>query len=386
MTFDEWINELNAEAVRRGLSQKPYVSQASARVWQDAFDAGETPADALSTDIANSTVFDPEIDRPDWFQDISAHPPGKGVDDVIHGEDGWLFLARGNHFVLDYITGNMEVTEQSFKDFDDTISERSELCAAIGAPYKHLVLPDKHSIIPQYFPYKGIIRLFDPYEKKCLKALPHIVYPLDVLTSAAFPTVLRTDTHLNDFGFALASAATIASLTGGDQDEYYEGLAKSITKKRDIAGDLGFRFEPKIRAPEMCLEVDWDTELVGNEVVSGSNGVVDIWTTRNAKHDARLLMFGGSSGRAMARMFSKYFREVVFFRTAFLHKDIMDELRPDFVVTQTVERYLRRVQHDRRAPSFGEYGRLKRDGSPHTPPQKFLDTYAALTRGSISAE
>jgi hypothetical protein len=330
-------------------------------------------------------VFDPHIDQPIWAQDISAHPPGKGADDVIQGDDGWLFLARGNHLLLEYITGNIEVTDQSFTDFEDTIASRAEICSKMGVPYKHLVLPDKQSIIPQYFPYKGIIRLYDLYHKKCPRALPHIVYPLDLLKSAPTPPVLRTDTHLSDTGFAMVTAATIASLTGGDQAEYYEGLAKNITKKRDIAGDLGAKFEPKIRAPEICLQVDWDTEFVGNGVVSGSNGVIDLWTTKNAVHDARLVMFGGSSGQAMARMASKYFREVLFFRTAFLHEDILENFRPDYVMTQTVERYLRRVHHDRKAPSFHDYGRVAKDGSPHTPPAEFLETYAALSGSAVAA-
>ncbi len=50
------------------------------------------------------------------------------TQDVIIGNDGFLFLSGGNHDVIKYFTGEKEPSEDSIEVFLRNISTREEFC------------------------------------------------------------------------------------------------------------------------------------------------------------------------------------------------------------------------------------------------------------------
>jgi hypothetical protein len=51
MTFEQWLEELNAEAARRGYAGADRFWQGTGDdCWRDYYDVGITPADALTED------------------------------------------------------------------------------------------------------------------------------------------------------------------------------------------------------------------------------------------------------------------------------------------------------------------------------------------------
>ncbi|MFC3127231.1 hypothetical protein ACFOD4_19355 [Pseudoroseomonas globiformis] len=49
MTFPEWLAALNAEAAARGYQGKPLVEQTGEECWREAYEDGEMPAQALTS-------------------------------------------------------------------------------------------------------------------------------------------------------------------------------------------------------------------------------------------------------------------------------------------------------------------------------------------------
>ena len=54
-------------------------------------------------------------------------------------------------------------------------------------------------------------------------------------------------------------------------------------------------------------------------------------------------------------MLSYYFTEILFLRTPFFHPEIFEQVTPDILITQNVERYLASCQPDEVRPSFFMY-------------------------------
>jgi hypothetical protein len=309
---------------------------------------------------------------------MTAPPPGTLHDDVLVGHDGWLFLARGKHDVLDFVTGQRQVPTESFTTFNRMIAARAARVAALGAGYRHLIFPDKQSVLAEAFPLPDPIRLGELYLARCRAAAAHVLYPLAALRQAPEPGYQRTDSHASDAGYRLVATAVAAALTGGDAADYHRLLAEGPMQEKLVSGDLGRRFDPPLAAAERVLRTGWPLARLSNGVTGANNGIVDLYFSRHAVHPARLLLFGDSFGRSLARLLSRFFQEVAFLRTPFLHAEILAQMRPDFVLTQNIERYLSRVHADAEAPSFLLYPHLGRHAAPHAPSRAFAEAFSAL--------
>lgn len=305
-------------------------------------------------------------------------PPGSIVNDVLIGHGGELFLARGAHAVLDYTSGRRQLPQRAFSRFAALIGQRAAVCERAGIGYRHLIFPDKQTVLREAYPMENAVSLGALHMEHCAEVAAQLLFPRDLLASAAERTYQRTDTHATHFGTMLVCAQVVAAFTGEDQAHRTREMRRRLTQRRMVTGDLGSKLAPPVSAEETGFEWSWPMHGFSNDFAGGNNGIVDLFVAPAAPYEKRLLLFGDSFGRSMAKVLTYFFREVAFLRTPFLHREILQQMKPDLVLTQGVERYLGSVKGDDAAPSFCMYPYMARTQLPYTPSREFADAYSAF--------
>ena len=296
---------------------------------------------------------------------------------VLLGRRGQLFLAGGAHAVLRYANGEVEVPAQSFLNFRSNLIQRAAWSKVREARYLHVIFPDKQSVLAEDYPLPPPICLGDKYLHSAAELAPDVLYLKDDLRQDTDGAFMRTDTHLSDTGLARAAAAIARRFSNVSLPELTGRLRDAPIEMRDHCGDLGSKLQPRVTASEAFLTANWPLQGYTNGVVSRNNGVADIWFSPATQDAHRLLIFGDSFGRGLARLLSSVFREVLFLRTQYFHVDIVDQMRPTHIITEMVERYLTFIEPDRNRPSFHMYPFL--GASEGTAPGKdFAEAFSAI--------
>jgi hypothetical protein len=295
---------------------------------------------------------------------------------VLFGSDGYLFLARGDHDPLDFSLGLRQVERQSFVNFEKNILTRAAACADMGAKFLHIISPDKHSVMVDQFPIQDPIYIGAGYIDRLPSIAKYVLYPQRLLQHTAEPAFMRTDTHNTEYGNILTAAAIVGRLMRQDQSKNIRKLLAAEWLESERVGDLGGRFEPQIGERRKTIRKEWRHHWVHNGLTGGNNGIVDIFFCPESVYPERVLIFGDSFGRDLASILFFFFREVVFLRTPYFHRDIFDQVKPDILITQNVERYLDFCNSDEARPSFFMYPHLSQVG--YAPEKSFAEAFSAV--------
>jgi len=295
---------------------------------------------------------------------------------VLFGSDGYLFLAQGDHNPLDLLLGVKEIESQSFVNFAQNILDRAAACASEGVRFVHVISPDKHSVMIDEFPIKDPIYVGARYVEKLPTVAEFVLYPQLLLQRTEEPAFMRTDTHNTEYGNILTAGAAVERLMGEDQSENVRKLMASEWVEADRVGDLGGRFEPPLGEKRKLIKKKWKHHWWHNKLTGGNNGIVDIIFSPESVYPQRALIFGDSFGRDLGSILFFFFREVVFLRTPYFHRDIFDQVRPDILVTQNVERYLDLCNPDELRPSFFMYPYLSQ--ADYAPDKSFAEAFSAV--------
>ena len=260
--------------------------------------------------------------------------------DVAQTEDGNLFLTRGRHDVFAHATGRAPVQNAVLESFRVNIATRGRACDRLGSTYRHVILPDKHTVLRDRLPdfdIQGLgVRFVDRADD------PRVLYPAGRLRelSREQDVFLLLDTHMTDLGSVLATALVVDSLSPGLGATHLDRLAACVRRPAKYSGDLGSKVEPPLTATQYLLVPDWPLKKFSNNFVAGNDGIMDVFVSPESVTHQRLLIFGDSFGRACLPALSFFFREVLFIRTRYFHREVVAQAKPDVVLTQNVERYL----------------------------------------------
>ena len=186
---------------------------------------------------------------------------------------------------------------------------------------------------------------------------------------------LKTDTHMTDFAMIKVISYLVQDITGEEQDKHTANLLGRLLEERRVIGDLGSKLISKPSAIVSYLIPDWEMREFHNNLSGGNNGITDLYFSRNAIYKKRVLWFGDSFGRAGARILSYFFSEVMFLRTGFFYPDIYDQIKPDILITENVERYLDVSVSDDDRPSYFMLPYLSKAG--YQPSYEFAESFSA---------
>lgn len=299
-------------------------------------------------------------------------------DDIVLTEKKIAFLIGGNHSVLKYTTGELEPSEKSIADFSANIAFRKAIAQKRGAPYLHVIFPDKQSILKEEFPFQPVHQLGDIYLSKMNKDLrASILYPAEQLRGMPRPACQRLDTHLTDFG-SLEVLRLMLDAMNLPAPKALARIEKCITKDIKSSGDLGGKFTPPLQQRSVYLQPDWTIAEFNSPGGFKNDGMVEILINPQAEIDKTVLIFGDSFFRLMLRQMSAVFSRVICLRTRFMHPEMVTMVQPDIILSGNAERYLAHVTSDREAHAFSLYPHLRNSDDLAMSPD-FLMAWSALT-------
>ncbi|AWN36223.1 hypothetical protein [Methylobacterium radiodurans] len=274
------------------------------------------------------------------------------------GHDGQLFIVGGRNRALEeYIRADDDPRPVVLaEDWLALMERRRDRLEAAGARYVQLILPETMTLAPELFPLPirtpgAILRGIEAGLARSTRPAACYVSARHALAAVPDPgaTVLRTDSHLSSYGTCAVFRAVLAHL----------GLPAGPEPVYDIlragTGDLASRFfgVPFLDLrreldPRPYDEVFGHAELTFQRTAPGGHvGFAQSWRNPVAPIDASVLVLGnsycGPADEYQARLswwFARWFRTYHFAWKARLPDGLVQRLRPDIVVCQTVERFL----------------------------------------------
>jgi hypothetical protein len=277
------------------------------------------------------------------------------------GADNMLFLYGGtnDHFQA-YSRINEQTSIANGHGWANLTAQRHERLSA-STQMLSLIVPNKATCLPDLYPLP-LDRVPTPglgEMRRLLKDDTGVMF-CDDLIEASLPANRYdsspwklTDSHWSDYGSLLVANSILRRIAVAPiESSWFE------CEPHFEGGDLGSRFGEKVGV-QVVREVacDLPTPLCvfdsgGGSLDGASMGRRVEWECADAPIGASILVVGNSfAGSGLLRnhlvhWFSRVFRRTVFLQAASVPTDALDAYRPDIVLFQGLERFMRLVPVD----------------------------------------
>ncbi len=259
----------------------------------------------------------------------------------IVGADGYLF--HQDHDAIDQLTGALRFHDSQLAVWTQVLLRRAEWCERHGAVFREMIIPEKHVVYADKLPRS--IRLSK--RRAALQILgaledsirPRVLYPVEELRAAGDrqPTFFKTDTHWSSFGAYIGYAALVKSL-GQDMDApLYPVDAIEYVEKRYV-GDLGVRFAVEREESASFLKRPAQPAPIYQNHNFG-RGAVHIYESADRTLPTCVL-FRDSFSNALIPFLAQNFSRIVAVSSMSYFYDLLEQERPDVVLSITIERFL----------------------------------------------
>lgn len=267
------------------------------------------------------------------------------TEEAIKSASGWLFYL-GNRNLDDFFKTNL-CAEDELSDFRQRVQKTVEWCKAQDIPYVFMICPNKHSVYPEYYPFKrpeGITRS-DQFCEIFQELGVNYLFPRDLLIENkkdfSFPLYYETDTHWNPLGAYMA----FEQLKRKIQEIFPDVNFPNIKYKTEVsysmsAGDL----LPMLGIKEFkSTQVDLVPVGVKNSdfyAYLKNDGVNGVHTLGTDKKLPRAMVFRDSFFNGIEPFFSPLFAETDYIWEQFSeeNKEKVLNYKPDVLVFEIVER------------------------------------------------
>lgn len=276
---------------------------------------------------------------------------------TLVGMEGYLFLVGGgNALINQYLQGpgNEWVADVSHRWFD-VILRRAHHFKSTRARFLQLIIPEKLGTCRDLFPFEipeqsPFIGALEERIRENSDAAACYVSGMQILNAVeprtAFP---RTDSHLSFLG----NFAILRELVRRMGLIPPEDLAPELPMQR-IFGDLSERFcgvhlfeEIPVAPSSYRDDLDQGVELIESFNPENAHiGIRYVWRNRNAVHKLKVVAFGnsfferGGDSRGLSWWCARLFSEFHFIWHPNVDHAYVAEHDPDWVIAQTIERFL----------------------------------------------
>ena len=306
-----------------------------------------------------------------WSNSFVAFPVGLSSADGsrVLGHDGFVFAMTGSNRIAERFFSRgkdtEERTDREVAEWEDAIKARAEWCDSNGIRFRQLVVPDKHSVLPQQSPldidgptlaYANLMKRFAK-NSHVLDLLPSL---RQIAESSNSPW-LRTDTHPSSAGVQAMVSELMTSL--GYDTSIVESSAPVDTTR--IKGDLGVgffsvplyeevvNFSPlsQCAADEIASEV-LRSQFSHKRGADWRRGHYEVFRNGLAPFDEKLMLVGtstsnfGKLSNQITWWLKQLFTEVHFVWQTEIEFELVEAAQPSILIGQTVERYLARTPAD----------------------------------------
>lgn len=254
------------------------------------------------------------------------------ITSVLRGKENWLFLDNDSNgsplqFIGEKLISNNEIDK--WKLFLNSFLSGIDYYRTL-----FLIAPSKEKAYCQFYPYKrGEITPVDQILSFKNKS---ILYPLNIVATNEY-SYCKTETHWS-YSAANTVFLEILKFFGCDITCYKCPYSFKLV---DWVGDLGSKVNPvESSYYHMIDNLSIYSELVFSNHI-GNTGRIDKYFNSTNCCKKKIVVFGSSSSEQLLYFFTSYFETVVFVWTCgSVVESIIAFEKPDFVVSQTNERFL----------------------------------------------
>uniref|UniRef100_UPI000B362F4B hypothetical protein n=1 Tax=Thaumasiovibrio occultus TaxID=1891184 RepID=UPI000B362F4B len=275
----------------------------------------------------------------------------------VIGKDGYFFLNESNNPIGNYYRGSLN--ESMVSGWCDVISKRKLALEKFGCKFLQIIFPEKQSIIGDKL-LVGVDEETTNLKKinenfKNDNCYLNITEIFKKLYSSDIIPYRKLDTHLSYQGarFAVEEILKCLELSNIKID-------RPLLISEMMSGDLGNKFahgafwENQLVPDPGSWELGMNTPMLVKEInpENGHIGIVRHWKNKQALINKRIMIFGNSffergiSSLGLSYWFSRLFKEVYFIWSPTFDIDLVCSFSPDYVICQTVERFLPAIPKD----------------------------------------
>lgn len=266
---------------------------------------------------------------------------------VVVGKNGWFYLGNSYNRVVDQHRGLLPLPADSARYIAGHLTKRQGELARQGIRLYVLIAPDSHTIYPEHLPdhlqpAPGPTRL-DVLKQAVVQTTVPFVDIRDTLRATKRDQVVyyQTDTHWNDYGTLIGSAALLSRIRQDNpRQPPFRTTDFRVEKQRGGGGDLVtmLTVQNEQKDPVYYYIVPNAHRKV-RQTASVPNEASGFPSSRFVgPGTGKLLFIGDSFSHSMMPFVAGYFRESYFVRDSKLNADLVKTERPDVVVVEVVER------------------------------------------------
>ncbi len=269
---------------------------------------------------------------------------------VVVGNDGWFYLGNSYNRVVDQHRGLLPLSADSARIIAQHLTATQQRLAKQGIRFYVLIAPDSHTIYPEHLPTQLTVSTQPSRLDVLTKAMEQTRVPFvdirDTLLAAKKEQVVyyQTDTHWNDYGTLIGSAALlnrirqdIPTLPAPRLTDY------RIQKQRGLGGDLTTMLTVQDEhRDQVYFDIKPAPDRTARQVAEVPNPVSGFPSVRFTRTTSdglpQLLFIGDSFSHSMMQFVPGYFQSAFFMRGRHLDPAVVAAERPDVVVVEIVER------------------------------------------------
>jgi len=269
---------------------------------------------------------------------------------VLSGRDDWLFLQNDSNDVIGQHTGRVTFEDEVHRGWATVLARRRTSAIAAGTIWVLAIVPDKEAVYAEHLPAEIVPSSRRPVHE-LLEIAQHsqapTLYLLDALVAAKPEAELfpKTDTHWNYRGAYVGYRAICDRLRQEGVDlEVFEGQEIEWDSEL-VEGDLGSKLREPAESPRLLprMTTVHSALVYDNEV--NNHGRVKVFE-RPSPDAPTCVVFGESFAEALLIFLRESFRRLVFVHTSMYVDEIVEQERPDVVLSIPIERFLVRVPDD----------------------------------------
>lgn len=316
------------------------------------------------------------------------------LQQVLVGKDDWLFLCEDTNKSEDLFTGRNPVTRQDAMGWAQFVQEAAKAVDGAGAKFCMTISPSKEDVFPELHPFApASVSLLETVKSAMVLAGAQadghpgagVVCPVARLRTTR-ANYIKTDTHWSDRG-AWVCVQDILEQFDLDLPEGFSPKFRNV----EVVGDLGSKMHP----PHSSVKKDWVRQGQPASVVFdnkiNASGHIQIYENGAPLRPERVLLFGGSSSEALAKVMADIFARVVRINSPAIMPvmDVVRAERPDIVICQTSARFLKLPAKVVESASGSALAKLREDQMPDDwvlpspSPSGPLDRAARRIRGRL---
>ncbi|WP_432244710.1 hypothetical protein ACRB8A_11090 [Arthrobacter sp. G.S.26] len=279
-----------------------------------------------------------------------------GNDTAQLGRDGHLFLTGGSNALRDQYRepatdAAKAAMEEKAQRWEAALDSNAKALAELGIPFLQVMIPEKLTALRHLapLPISGPTPLYNRVDE-LMAGKPGYLNFLGMFDGwdNEIGAWQRNDTHCSPAGSLAMTRAMLERLPGCDP-RWLDGVSLTETTYRD--GDLSAKF---FDVPLWDKQYRPAPDALGEQEITNVYsyspghfvGSHNIWQNSAPVSDKKVVVFGNSffggveSPTRLGWWFSRLFREYHMKWENALDLDYIRDVRPDYVIFQTIERFL----------------------------------------------